>query len=85
MELKYQCSKCLDYKNENEFSKNKCYVRGVNYLCKQCYWNKFKSNNKKIKCECGSEILKSSLAKHNKATKHVLYLKENKWIYIIYW
>ena len=34
-ELKYQCSKCLNYKKENEFSKNKCYIRGVNYLCKQ--------------------------------------------------
>ncbi len=27
VELKYQCSKCLDYKKENEFSRNKCYVR----------------------------------------------------------
>ena len=62
-ELKYKCSKCLDYKKENEFSKNKCYIRGVNYLCKQCNQNYYKSKDKKIKYECGSEILKSSLLK----------------------
>jgi hypothetical protein len=77
MELKYQCSKCLDYKNENEFSRNRCYTRGVNYLCKQCYSNRFKSKDERIKCVCGSEIFKSSLAKHIKANKHVLYVKEN--------
>jgi hypothetical protein len=64
MELKYQCSKCLNYKYENEFSKNRCYVRGVNYLCKECNQNYYKSRDKKIKCE--SEILKSSLPKHKK-------------------
>jgi DNA-directed RNA polymerase subunit RPC12/RpoP len=73
-ELKYQCSKCLEYKHENEFSKNKCYVRGINYLCKQCNQNYYKSKDKKIKCEiCGSEILKSSLAKHNKVKRHLLH------------
>jgi hypothetical protein len=73
-ELKYQCSKCLDYKKEDEFS-NRCYVRGINYLCKECNQNYYKSKDKKIKCECGSEILKSSLSKHKKADKHVLYFK----------
>jgi hypothetical protein len=77
MELKYQCSKCLDYKNENEFSSNRCYVRGVNYVCKQCYWIKFKSNDKRIICVCGSEILQSSLSRHEKSYKHISYIKEN--------
>lgn len=77
MELKYQCSKCLEYKYENEFSKNRCYVRGVNYLCKECFWKKFKSRDRIIKCVCGSEILESSFAKHKKVNKHILYMKEN--------
>jgi hypothetical protein len=34
MELKYQCSKCSDYKFENEFSKNRRYTRSINYICK---------------------------------------------------
>jgi hypothetical protein len=76
MELKYQCSKCLEYKKENEFSKNRCYIRGVNYLCKQCYWKYFKYNDKKIKCECGSEIFKSSLPKHKKCNKHMFHIKK---------
>ncbi len=45
-ELKYRCSKCLDYKHENDFSKNKCYSRGINYLCIQCNKNYYKSKDK---------------------------------------
>ncbi len=77
MELKYQCSKCLDYKLENEFSKNKCYARGINYICKKCYSYIVKSNDKKIICECGSEILKSSIYKHRKMFKHITFVNNN--------
>ncbi len=59
MELKYQRSKCLEYKFENKFS-NRCYARGINYNCKTCYNYRVKSNDKIIICECGSEILKST-------------------------
>ncbi len=77
-QLKYQCSKCLNYKYENEFSKNRCYIRGINYLCKICNQNYYKSKDKKIKCETsGSEILKSSLAQHEKSNKHLLCM--NNW------
>ncbi len=50
------------------------YARGINYLCKQCNQNYYKSKDKKIKCECGSEILKSSLSKHKKVKKHLLFI-----------
>ncbi len=48
MELKYKCSKCLDYKFENEFSKNRCYARDISYICKKFYSYRVKSNDKKI-------------------------------------
>jgi hypothetical protein len=47
MELKYQCSKCLDYKFQNEFS-NRCCARGINCICKKCYNYIVKSNGKKL-------------------------------------
>ncbi len=61
MKLKYQCSKCLDYKFGNEFSKIRCYARGINYIFKNFLIYLVKSNDKKIICECGSEILKSGI------------------------
>ena len=61
MELKYQCSKCLDYKNENEFYKNRCYNR----KCKLYYVNNviginIKSNDKRINVYVDQNIFKSS-------------------------
>ena len=76
MELKYQCSKCLDYKIENDFYRNKCYKRKLSYICKKCYENNFKLNDKRIICQCGSEILKSSFRKHKNMMKHITHTNE---------
>jgi hypothetical protein len=77
MELKYQCSKCTDYKFENEFSKNRCNAKGINYICEKSYNNRVKSNDKNIICECGSEISKSSIYKHRKTFKHIIFVNNN--------
>jgi hypothetical protein len=71
MEIKYQCSKCLNYKFENEFIKNRCNANGISYMCKECLVKYVRCRS--YICECGSKILNSSKYRHRKTIKHINY------------
>lgn len=37
MEQLQQCTKCMEFKNINEFSKNRSKLKGINTICKKCH------------------------------------------------
>tara|TARA_R110000868_G_C10949856_1_gene767730 strand:- start:3379 stop:4041 length:663 start_codon:yes stop_codon:yes gene_type:complete len=63
----------VNKKKVNACSKKNYQKNKSNVLARQ----KVYRENNKVKCDCGSEIVKSSLRRHNNTKKHLLFLQSS--------